>query len=115
MVKTAAIWNVVLCHVAAAPFSGGTVGAAPWYSALLWASLAHACVPLFFIASGALLLKPEKVLTLKKLYTRNFPRILVVLFFWAFCYKLVALNLMDSLTLPDVADAAKHLLLFHHE
>lgn len=85
----------MLWHVAAAPFSGGTVGAAPWYSALL--------------------LKPEKILTLKKLYTRNFPKILVVLFFWAFCYKLVAQNLMDSLTLPDVADAAKHLLLSHHE
>lgn len=115
MVKTAAICMVVLCHVAAAPFSGGTVGTTSWYSALLWASLAHACVPLFFMASGALLLKPEKKLTLKKLYTRNFPRILAALFFWAFCYKLVSLKLMDSLTFPDVIDAVKHLLLFHHE
>lgn len=115
LVKTAAIWNVVVCHVAAAPFSGGTVGTAPWYAALLWASLSHACVPLFFMASGALLLKPEKELTLKKLYTRNFLRIATALFFWAFCYKLVSLKLMDSLTLPDVMDAVKHLLLFHHE
>ena len=115
VVKTAAILNVVLCHVAAAPFSGGIVGTTPWYSALLWASLAHACVPLFFMASGALLLKPEKELTLKKLYTKNLPRILAALFFWALCYKLVSLKLMDSLTLPDVVDAAKHLLLFHHE
>ena len=115
LVKTVAIWSVVLCHVAAAPFSGGTVGTTPWYSALLWTSLAHMCVPLFFMASGALLLKPEKELTLKKLYTRNLPRILAALFFWALCYKLVSLKLMDSLTLPDVADAVKHLLLFHHE
>lgn len=63
MVKTAAIWSVVLCHVAAAPFSGGVVGTTSWYSAVLWTSLAHACVPLFFMASGALLLKPEKELT----------------------------------------------------
>ena len=55
MVKTAAIWSVVLCHVAAAPFSGGVVGTTSWYSAVLWTSLAHACVPLFFMASGALL------------------------------------------------------------
>ena len=115
MVKTIAIWNVVLCHVAAAPFSGGTVGTTPWYSALLWTSLAHVCVPLFFMASGALLLKPEKELTLKKLYTQNLPRILAALFFWALCYKLVSLKLMDRLTLPDVTDAVKHLLLFHHE
>lgn len=115
LVKTVAIWNVVLCHVAAAPFSGGTVGTTPWFAALFWTSLAHACVPLFFMASGALLLKPEKQLTLKKLYTRMLPRILASLFFWALCYKLVYLALMDSLTLPDVTDAVKHLLLFHHE
>jgi surface polysaccharide O-acyltransferase-like enzyme len=115
MVKTIAIWNVVLCHVAAAPFSGGTVGTAPWYAALLWTSFAHMCVPLFFMASGALLLKPEKELTLKKLYTKNLPRILAALLFWALCYKLVSLKLMDSLTLPDVVDAVKHLILFHHE
>ena len=115
LVKTAAIWNVVLCHVAAAPFSGGTVGTASWYAALFWTSLAHACVPLFFMASGALLLRPEKELTLKKLYTRNLPRILAALLFWALCYKLVSLKLMDSLTLPDVMVAVKHLLLFHHE
>lgn len=115
LVKTAAIWNVVLCHVAAAPFSGGTVGTASWYAALLWASLSHACVPLFFMASGALLLRPKKELTLEKLYTRNFLRIATALFFWAFCYKLVSLKLMDSLTLPDVMDAVKHLLLFHHD
>ena len=114
-VKAVAIWNVVLCHVAAAPFSGGTVGTAPWYVALLWTSFAHMCVPLFFMASGALLLKPEKELTLKKLYTQNLPRILAALFFWALCYKLLFLKLMDSLTLPDVANAVKHLLLFHHE
>lgn len=84
MVKTAAIWSVVLCHVAAAPFSGGVVGTTSWYSAVLWTSLAHACVPLFFMASGALLLKPEKELTFQKLYTQNLPRILAALFFWAF-------------------------------
>lgn len=115
VVKTVAIWCVVLCHAAAAPFSGGTVGTTSWYSALLWTSLAHACVPLFFMASGALLLKPEKELTFKKLYTKNLPRILAALFFWALCYKLVSLKLMNSLTLPDVIDAMKHLLLFHHE
>lgn len=114
-VKTTAIWSVVLCHAAAGPFSGGTVGTMSWYAALLWTSLAHACVPLFLMASGALLLRPEKNLTLRKLYTRNIPRILAALFFWALCYKLAALKLMDSLTLPDVADAVKHLVLFHHE
>lgn len=115
VVRAVAIWNVLLCHVAAAPFSGGIVGTTPWYLALIWSSLAHMCVPLFFMTSGALLLNPEKELTLKKLYTRNLPRIFAALFFWALCYKLASLKLMDSLTIPDLVDMVKHLLLFHHE
>lgn len=39
IVKTIAIWNVVLCHVAAAPFSGGIVGTTNWYAALFWTIL----------------------------------------------------------------------------
>lgn len=104
-----------MCHVAAAPFSGGILETASWFSALFWTSLAHACVPLFLMASGALLLRPEKELTLKKLYTKNFLRILVALFFWAFCYKLVLLKLTDRLTIPDMIVAMKNLLLFRHE
>ncbi len=115
IVKTIAIWNVVLCHVAAAPFSGGIVGTTNWYAALFWTSLAHLCVPLFFMASGVLFLNPRKELALAKLYTKYLPRILAALFFWAFCYKLIALGLRDSLTVPDVIDALKHLLMFHHE
>ena len=109
IVKTIAIWNVVLCHVAAAPFSGGIVGTTNWYAALFWTSLAHLCVPLFFMASGVLFLNPRKELALAKLYTKYLPRILAALFFWAFCYKLIALGLRDSLTVPDVIDALKHL------
>ena len=67
-------WNVVLSHVAAAPFSGGTVGTGQWLSALFWASLTHSSVSLFLMASGALLLPPEQELTVRKIYTRYIPR-----------------------------------------
>ena len=55
LIKAAAIWNVILSHVAAAPFSGGTVGTGQWLSALFWAGLTHSSVALFLMASGALL------------------------------------------------------------
>ena len=74
LVRSAAIWNVVLSHVAAAPFSGGTVGTGQWLSALFWASLTHSSVSLFLMASGALLLPPEQELTVRKIYTRYIPR-----------------------------------------
>ena len=106
LVKSAAIWNVVLSHVAAAPFSGGTVGTGRWLSALFWASLTHSSVSLFLMASGALLLPPERELTVRKIYTRYIPRALAALFFWAACYKLVFLALRGSLTPWDLEAAA---------
>lgn len=115
LIKATAIWNVILCHVAAGPFSGGTVGTGQWLSALFWASLSHGCVPLFLMASGALLLPPGRELTVRKVYTHYIPRALAALFFWAACYKLVFLALTDSLTPRDLEEAAKNLMLFRHE
>lgn len=110
-----AIWDVVLSHVAAAPFSGGTVGTGQWFSALFWASPTHASVSLFLMASGALLLAPEREMPLRKLYGKTIPRILAALFFWAICYKLVFLTVADRLMIPDLVTAGKNLLLFRHE
>lgn len=115
LIKTVAIWDVVLSHAAAGPFSSGVIGSVQWISSLFWASLTHASVSLFLMASGALLLRPERELTLKKLYTKNFPRLLTALFFWAICYKLVILKLTGRLTVPDLVMAVKELLLFRHE
>ena len=115
LIKAVAIWDVVLSHTAAAPFSGGIVGTKQWLAALFWASLTHASVSLFLMASGALLLPPERELTLKKLYTRTFPRALAALFFWAACYKLVFLALTGGFNPWDLEAAVKNLLLFRHE
>lgn len=115
LIKTVAIWNVVLSHVAAAPFSGGTVGSGLWLSALLWASLTHSSVSLFLMASGALLLPPEREVTRKTLYTRYVPKALAALFFWAACYKLVFLALTGGLNPWDLEKAVKNWMLFRHE
>ena len=113
LVKAAAIFGVLLIHVSAGCLNRAL--SAPWLSALFWNALARPAVPLFLMASGALLLPPEREMTLRKLYTRTMPRILAALFFWAACYKLAFLALMDSLTPWDLEAAAKNLLLFRHE
>lgn len=53
-----------------------------WLAGLLWSALSHAAVPLFLMASGALLLDPTRELSLKKLYTKNFPRLLAAMLVW---------------------------------
>lgn len=114
-IKALAIFGVLLIHTSAGGVSGLEEGSVPWLSSLFWNALARPAVPLFLMASGTLLLPPERELTLKKLYTHNMTRLLAALFFWAACYKLVFLTLMNSLTPWDLEAAAKNLLLFRHE
>lgn len=114
LVKTVAICGVLMVHVTAPALTGGETGSPPWLCALLWACVSHMCVPLFLMTSGALLLDPARPLTLKKLYTKNFPRLLAALLFWAVCYKLFALCL-HGMTVPGLIQAAKEVVLFRHE
>lgn len=115
LVKTVAICAVIVTHVTAPAFGMGDVGSAPWLTALFWASVSHASVPLFLMASGALLLDPGRELTLRKLYTKNFPRLLIALLFWAVCYKLFIMVLFGGVTVPGLIQAGKELVLFRHE
>lgn len=115
LVKTAAIFGVLLIHVSAGGLSGAEVGAGTWVACLLWGSVSRAAVPLFLMASGALLLRPDRELTLRKLYTKNFPRLLVALLFWAMCYKVFNLLLWGALTPAGLVQAIKEVVLFRHE
>lgn len=87
LIKTFAILSVVAIHVSA-PYVAGDVTSAYWPVACFFRSFASGGVPLFFMASGALLLRPEKDMPLKKLYGKNMLRILAALFVWAFVYRL---------------------------
>ncbi|MCI8400018.1 MAG: acyltransferase family protein [Oscillibacter sp.] len=115
LVKTAAICFVLISHMAAPAFVTGRIGSRYWLEALVWACFSHASVSLFLMASGALLLSPRRELTLRKLYGRNFLRLLTALLFWASCCQVLQLALDGALTLPALVHGAKKVLLFYHE
>lgn len=115
LVKTIAICGVLLIHVSAGGLSGAAVGSAPWAACLFWNALSRSAVPLFLMASGALLLPPEKPLSLKKLYTRNLPRLLAALLFWGAVYALFRLARSGNLSAAALLQAGKELVLFKHE
>ena len=115
LVKTAAIFGVLLIHVSAGGLSGAAIGSGTWIACLFWGSVSRAAVPLFLMASGALLLRPDRELTLRKLYTKNFPRLLAALLFWAVCYKVFNLLLWGALTPAGLVQAIKEVILFRHE
>lgn len=109
----------VLCIHACGIFYDHPVGSAPWTWGIFWGSLSRSAVPLFFMASGALMLNPEKNLPLKRLYGKNILRILVALFFWASLYKAFDLAFLasnqGSLSGAEIKIALEDLALFRHK
>ncbi len=114
LLKTIAVTGVVVIHTCIGGFAY-PVGTFNWTAGLFWGSLTRASVPLFLMCSGALLLNPERELTIRKLYSKNMLRILAALLFWATAYKFFHLFLNRTLSLPYIIHALKEVLLFHHE
>ena len=124
LIKAIAIFCVVIIHCCGKGYAFPALSF-QWTSAVFWGSACRAAVPLFLMCSGALLLDPDRPLTLKKLYGRNILRILLALFFWAAAYKVYHLlgaawgtyhfRNMGQWLGPAVVQALKELVLFKHE
>lgn len=114
LLKTIAIVGVVCIHISAAGLSN-PLGSPDWLASVFWGSLTRGSVPLFFLCSGALLLDPNRDLTLKKLYGKRMLRLLAALFFWAMAYAVFRLAMDGALSPPTLWQAAKEVLLFRHE
>lgn len=84
--KTAAIFGTILIHASAMGGFAWETGSANWVWVLFWGSVLRCAVPVFFLCSGALLLDPEKSVTLRRVWTHYIPRIAAALFFWAAAY-----------------------------
>ncbi len=110
LVKVFAILGVLIIHTCSYEAS---IGSFDWYSGLFWGSVSRASVPLFLMASGAMML--SKDYTAKKLFTKNIPRILAAMFFWAICYKALHLYMADNLTKNTFLYGVKEVFLFNQE
>lgn len=66
LIKTFAVACVVMIHVSAGFASdAGMIGTAQHALSVVWRCLCGAAVPLFFMCSGALMLRAEKELSIK--------------------------------------------------
>lgn len=112
LVKALAIWMVLIIHTC---FFSDPVSSAPFVSSLFWRVLAGSAVPLFLMCSGALMLRPEKELTLHKLFFRSLLRFLIAMIVWAMLYKVQHLYQEQQLTPAALLYALKEVLLFRQE
>ncbi len=114
LLKTLAIFGVIVIHMCGGGYSN-PIPSFHWISSVFWGSVMRASVPIFFMCSGALLLNPQKELSLKKLYTKNLLKIVAAMFVWALAYKGYDLLVAGSLTLSACFHAVKEVFLFKHE
>ena len=113
VIKAIAIIGVLTIHTSSRAFDF-PVGSYRWLYGLFWGVLARASVPVFFMCSGALLLEPNKSLSIKKLYTKNMLRIIVAMLFWAMAYKLYWMD-NTGVSLRSLTQAALEILQFKQE
>lgn len=114
LLKTVAIFFVIVIHVSARAFDS-SIGGFSWTSAVLCNSLTRAAVPIFFMCSGALLLNPQKKLSVKKLFLHNILRVVVAMIFWSILYKFYHLIAEHNITFQGFKNIVVETLLFKQE
>ncbi len=113
--KTLAIVCVVMIHVSSEVLLGRQIGSAAWLEGLFWSSLARGAVPLFLMCSGVLFLDKSGGLSVRRIWKRNIPHILLALLVWAAVYKLVPRFLHEKLTAEALRTILLELLCGQHE
>ncbi len=85
LIRVVAIYLVVLAHVSGQLTDAwGKISTGQWGIANVYGSIARACVPLFFMLSGYLLLPRSE--SLSALYTKRMPKLLIPLVVWSMIY-----------------------------
>lgn len=91
LLKWLATLAVIVIHVSVPGIYQAPAGASSAIS-LTASCLAGWAIPVFVMVSGALFLNPAKEITLRSLYTRYVPRILLAYLFWWVVYAVVRLS-----------------------
>lgn len=115
LIKVVAIIGVIAIHVGSSVLHQNAVGSPRWMYGLFWGVFFRASVPLFLMASGAVMLDSHKQLSLKKLFFHNILRIVVAMIVWGFAYKLYNLYQLSALTPEMIWYSFKRVLLFDQE
>lgn len=115
LIKTWAIIGVIVIHVCSSFLTFEKIGSFNFLVSLFYGSLFRSSVPLFLMATGSLFLNSEKELSLKKLYLKSIPRLIVAMLFWGMLYKIYHLDMQNALTFSNVIYSFKRLILFDHE
>lgn len=113
ILRVASMAAVVFLHTAAQYWSSVDIHSADWEALNFYDSLVRWAVPVFVMISGALFLDPGKDQPIRKLYTKNIPRICTIIVFWGFVYA-VLYGFPAELTAKSVRSFIKASLFGHY-
>jgi surface polysaccharide O-acyltransferase-like enzyme len=89
VLRALAIFAVLILHLSADPASAyGKLPALSWLSSALYNGLTRFCVPMFVLISGSLLLNPARDASIKELFSKRLPKLLIPLVVWSIIYVL---------------------------
>lgn len=89
VLRIVAICAIVLLHVAGSYWYQLGVYTSEWQAINLYDCITRWGVPVFVMISGALFLDPAREQPIKKLWTRNIPKLVRLILFWGLLYALV--------------------------
>lgn len=89
LLRALAIFAVIILHNSADPASQyGKISNSDWLPAAFYNGLTRFCVPMFVLLSGALLLSPDRYVSIKELFSKRLPRLVIPLVVWSIIYEL---------------------------
>ncbi|HEY5584062.1 MAG TPA: acyltransferase family protein [Ruminiclostridium sp.] len=88
LLKVIAIFGVITIHISSSALYQFGIASIDWYFSVFWASIVRWSVPVFLMCSGVLFLNPDKVISIKRIFTKYLPRIVTALVFWAIMYEM---------------------------
>ncbi len=86
ILKLISCFGVIIIHVSGHGLRDIPSGSVSWYFAVFWDSTARFAVPVFLMCTGAVMLRTDRELSVKRVYTHYFWRILRTLLFWSWAY-----------------------------
>ena len=106
LLRVAATLAVILIHVSSDYVEQwSSLAPTDWWSANVYDALSRWCVPMFVALSGTFLLNPSKEVSLRTLFTKRLPRLVVPLVFWSVVYVCWnTYNATDDATPFDLAE-----------
>lgn len=107
LIRTIAIFLVVLLHASNETLQLSSASETYWWTAVIYKTVSMACVPLFVMLSGSLLLQPKKLEEpIRVFLKKRLSRIGLAFVFWTIIYTLWSFFLSQQpLTWPNLVQA----------